>query len=99
MLNFAYNKPKIFIDVKKKLPSSKGPSQLNIFFVKNRRNTATTVQSDITTLTDLRKLTTCCQIQPALQVQMGKGYGSGGKKSEEEREETAPYPDKEACFQ
>ena len=46
-LYFACNKPKTFIDVKK-LPSSKGLSQLIIYLVKKRRNTATTVQSGVT---------------------------------------------------
>ena len=50
--HFAYNKPNTFIDVKK-LPSSKGLSQLNIFFVIKRHITAKTVQSDvIATLTE-----------------------------------------------
>ena len=46
-LYFACNKPKTFIDVKK-LPSSKGLSQLIIYLVKKRRNTATTVESGVT---------------------------------------------------
>ena len=44
--HFAYNKPKTFIDVKKP-SSSEGLSQLNIFFIKKRHITATTVQSDV----------------------------------------------------
>ena len=51
---------KTFIDAKK-LPSLESLSKLKIFLVRKRRNTLTTVQSDVTaTVKDSRKQTTHC---------------------------------------
>ena len=93
--HFAYNKPKTFIDVKK-LPSSKGLSQLNIFFVKKRHITATTVQSDvIATLTETTYcLNTLTNIACVVGVN-GEMVGFRWQKAQGRRERNAPYPDKE----
>ena len=86
----------------KQLLSSKGLSQLKIFLVQKKRNSATTVPTDVTaSLTDSRKQTTYyLNTQTNIVRCRRKRARSSDRMAKNARlKGTAPYPDKEARFQ